>query len=103
MIREFGNENRISLAPAHNSSEPAEAACPVHSVDTGGRMNCMVSYIASPDVTTPPGELMYIEISFFGLSASRNKSWATTGVDMPSSIGPVTKMMRSFRRREKMS
>jgi hypothetical protein len=46
---------------------------------------------------------MYIEISFFGLSASRNSSWATTSVDMPSSTGPVTKMMRSFSRREKMS
>jgi hypothetical protein len=30
MMREFGNENRISLAPAASSSEPAEAACPVH-------------------------------------------------------------------------
>src|SRR5580658_8364123 len=103
MIREFGNENSISFAPAHNSSDPADAACPVHKVDTGGRMNCIVSYIARPDVTTPPGELMYIEISFFGFSASRNRSWATTRVDMPSSIGPVTKMMRSFKSREKMS
>ncbi len=75
----------------------------MHSVDTGGRMNCIVSYIARPEVTTPPGELMYIEISFFGFSASRNSSCATTSVDMPSSIGPVTKMMRSFSRREKMS
>ena len=40
-----------------------------------------------PDVTTPPGELMYIEISFFGFSASRNSSCATTRVAMPSSIG----------------
>jgi len=55
------------------------------------------------DVTTPPGELMYIEISFFGFSASRNRSCATTKVDMPSSTGPVKKMMRSFSRREKMS
>ena len=56
-----------------------------------------------PDVTTPPGELMYIEISFFGFSASRNSICATTSVAMPSSIGPVMKMMRSFRSREKMS
>ena len=48
----------------------------------------------------PPGELMYIEISFFGVSASRNRSCATTSVDIPSSIGPVMKMMRSFRSRE---
>src|SRR5258707_323726 len=56
-----------------------------------------------PDVTTPPGELMYIAISFFGLSASRNRSWATTRVDITSSTVPVMKMMRSFSRREKMS
>ena len=56
-----------------------------------------------PDVTTPPGELMYIEISFFGFSASRNRSCATTSVAIPSSIGPVMKMMRSLRSREKMS
>jgi hypothetical protein len=46
---------------------------------------------------------MYIEISFLGFSASRNRSCATTSVDMPSSTGPVRKMMRSFRSREKMS
>ena len=31
---------------------------------------------ARPAVTTPPGELMYIEISFFGFSASRNSNSA---------------------------
>ena len=46
---------------------------------------------------------MYIEISFFGFSASRNSSCATVSVDIPSSTGPVTKMMRSLRSREKMS
>ena len=56
-----------------------------------------------PDVTTPPGELMYIEISFFGFSASRNSSCATTSVATPSSMPPVMKMIRSFSRREKMS
>ena len=93
----------MSFWPAHSNSDAADAAWPVQSVETGGRMNCMVSYIASPEVTTPPGELMYIEISFFGFSASRNRSWATTKVAMPSSIGPVMKMMRSFRSLEKMS
>ena len=43
MMREFGSEKRMSFSPAASSSEPIEAACPVHSVDTGGRMNCMVS------------------------------------------------------------
>ena len=43
MMRAFGSAKRRSLAPAASSSEPIEAACPMHSVDTGGRMNCMVS------------------------------------------------------------
>jgi len=37
MMREFGSENRMSLAPAASSSEPAGSPCPVHSFDTGGR------------------------------------------------------------------
>ena len=53
-----------------------------------------------PAVTTPPGELMYMEISFFGFSASRNKSCMQTDAAMWSSMGPVTKMMRSLSRRE---
>ncbi len=39
-----------------------DAAWPMHKVAMGGRMNCMVSYTAMPEVTTPPGELMYMEI-----------------------------------------
>ena len=54
-------------------------------------------------MTTPPGLLMYMEISFFGFSASRKRSCATISVDMPSSIGPETKMIRSLSSREKMS
>ena len=53
-----------------------------------------------PAVTTPPGELMYMEISFLGFSASRNRSCMQIEAAMWSSIGPVTKMMRSFRSRE---
>ena len=55
MIRLFGSEKRMPLAPAVRSSDPAEAACPTQSVETGGRMYCMVSYIDRPEVTTPPG------------------------------------------------
>jgi hypothetical protein len=54
-------------------------------------------------VTTPPGELMYIEMSFEGFSLSRNSSWATMTEAMWSSTSPVTKMIRSRSRREKMS
>jgi hypothetical protein len=39
-------------------------------------------------------------MSFDGFSDSRNSSWATITEAMWSSISPVTKMMRSRRRRE---
>ena len=34
------------------------AASPMHSVETSGLMNCMVSKIDMPALTEPPGELM---------------------------------------------
>ena len=43
MMRALGRAKRRSLPPAASSSDPIEAACPVHSVETAGRMNCMVS------------------------------------------------------------
>ena len=54
-------------------------------------------------MTTPPGLLMYIEISFDGFSASRCSSCAITSVLIPSWTGPLTKTIRSFSSREKMS
>ena len=50
------------------------AACPTHSVLTEGLMKFIVSRIDKPDVTLPPGELIYNEISAFGSSDSKNKS-----------------------------
>ena len=55
---------------------------------------------ATGAVTTPPGELMYMLISFFGFSDSRNSNCATMREAMLSSTTPVTKMMRSLRSRE---
>ena len=43
---------------------------------------------------------MYMEISFFGFSASRNRSCAVISEATWSSMGPVTKTMRSLSRRE---
>ena len=48
-------ENRKPFAPAVRRSEPIEAAIPIHIVDTAGRMYRMVSYIARPAETDPPG------------------------------------------------
>src|SRR5262245_61492921 len=53
-----------------------------------------------PEVTTPPGELMYMAISFLGLSASRKSSCMQIEAATSSLIGLDRKMMRSFSRRE---
>lgn len=56
-----------------------------------------------PAVTNPPGELMYMYTGFSGASASKNNSWAVTSEAMLSLTSPWTHMIRSRRRREKMS
>jgi hypothetical protein len=76
------------------------AASPVQSVETSGLMNCIVSYIAIPAETLPPGELMYRWMSLSGFSLSRNSSCATTRFAIASWIGPTRKITRSLRRRE---
>jgi len=76
------------------------AAKPVHSVDTSGRMNCIVSYTAMPAYTEPPGELMYSEMSLSGLSDSRNSNWATIRLADCSVTSPTKKITRSLSRRE---
>ncbi|MNL34189.1 hypothetical protein D3C87_1561490 [compost metagenome] len=58
MIEALGRTARCPASPAARISVAAEAAMPMHSVPTGARMNCIVSYMASADVTTPPGELI---------------------------------------------
>src|SRR3989344_1650534 len=63
----------------------------------------MVSRIARPAETEPPGEFIYSEISFFGSSDWRNRSWAITVLATASSIGPPRKTTPSFKRREQIS
>jgi hypothetical protein len=87
-------------SPAASRKLPIDAAWPMQTVATLGRMYAMVSWIARPAVTTPPGELMYMKMSFFGFSDSRKRSWAVTSEAIWSSIGPVMKMIRSRSRRE---
>ena len=43
MMREFGSAKRLPFAPAASKNAPMLAARPMHSVDTSGLMNCMVS------------------------------------------------------------
>lgn len=67
-----------------------------------------------PAVTLPPGELMYIEIGFSGLSASRKRSCATINALIWSSTYmsekvfdrytvPFRHIIRSLSNREKIS
>src|SRR3569832_1448750 len=100
MTRELGNENRLPLAPAARRKAPIEAARTVQSVDTSGLMNCLVSLIAKPAETVPPGELMYKEISLSGFSLSRNSYCATTRLAVWSLTGPTRKITRSFSNHE---
>jgi len=46
------------LVPASSRNAANDAAWPMQIVETSGLMNCMVSYTANPDATSPPGELM---------------------------------------------
>ena len=62
-----------------------------------------MSKIARPAVTTPPGQLIYMKMFFFGFSDSRNSNCAVTRLAIWSSIGPVVEMIRSRSSREKMS
>ena len=43
MTREFGSAKRLPLAPAASRNAPMLAAMPMHSVETSGLMNCIVS------------------------------------------------------------
>ena len=73
------------------------AAWPIHTVETSGLIYSIVSYIDNPDVTTPPGEFIYMDISFFGFSASRNSNCAQTREAKLSSTGPTRKIILSLR------
>lgn len=66
-------------------------------------MYCIVSYIAIPAVTDPPGELMYREIGLVLLSASRNRRDATIIDDVGSVTSPFSRMILSLSSRENMS
>ena len=60
MIRALVSATRMPGSPAASRKLPIEAAWPMQTVPTRGRIYCIVSWIAMPAVTTPPGELMYM-------------------------------------------
>ena len=62
----FGSTNLRPGAPAESRMEPIDAARPEQIVDTGLLTDNIVSYIANPAVTCPPGLLMISWISFPG-------------------------------------
>ena len=62
MTRECGKASRLPFAPPTSSREPIEAARPTLIVETSALTCRMVSNIAKPAVTEPPGLLMYMYI-----------------------------------------
>ena len=58
-------------------------------------MYSIVSRIANPADTDPPGELIYRSIGFSGLSASRKRSCAVMMAETSSVTGPFRHMIRS--------
>ena len=76
------------------------AVMPTQMVDTGGRTSSIVSYIARPELMTPPGLLMYRLISLSASSRSRKSSWAMITLAIISLMGVPMKTIRSLRSRE---
>ena len=104
MMRACGRAYRFPLVPAAASMKhPMLAAKPMQMVLTGEVMCFIVSYIARPADTLPPGQLRYTLMSFPGLSASRKSSCAMTTFATSSSISVPRKMMRSMSSRENTS
>ena len=58
MTLECGKQKRLPLAPAESSTAAMDAAMPTQMVETCGLIKFMVSRIARPEYTSPPGELM---------------------------------------------
>ena len=79
---EFGRAYLLPLVPAVRSIAPIDAAIPIHTVTTSHFTYCMVSYIAIPAVTDPPGELTYITISLSGSCFSRYSICATMTLEV---------------------
>lgn len=67
-----------------------------YQVATGGKIYCIVSYIANPAVTLPPGEFIYIWIGLLLDSDCKNNNCATINELNGSWIGPIKHMIRSF-------
>ena len=97
---EFGRHRRLPLAPLDSSTAAIEAHSPRQMVDTSHLMKSIVSRMARPAVTEPPGELMYREMSLSGSALSRCSSCATTELATLSSICSPRKITRSLSRRE---
>ena len=55
----FGSAYLFPFAPLVRRIAPILAAIPTQIVETSGLTYCIVSYIANPALTEPPGELIY--------------------------------------------
>ena len=93
----------MPFAPAHRRNCPIDAAIPMHVVATSHGTKFIVSKIAIPAYTEPPGEFMYREMSFSGLSAASRSNLALMSLASGSVTSAPRNTMRSWRRRSNTS
>eukprot|EP00418_Pyrodinium_bahamense_P087613 CAMPEP_0179074610 /NCGR_PEP_ID=MMETSP0796-20121207/33173_1 /TAXON_ID=73915 /ORGANISM="Pyrodinium bahamense, Strain pbaha01" /LENGTH=243 /DNA_ID=CAMNT_0020771835 /DNA_START=150 /DNA_END=881 /DNA_ORIENTATION=+ len=96
IIREFGRLLRLPFVPAASRKDPMDAANPKQTVLTSHGMNCIVSKMAMPAETDPPGELMYIVMSSSSDSLARYSICAMSTCAISSLTSPPRMMMRSW-------
>ena len=58
MILELGSDLLFPFVPAESKKAPMDAAIPKHTVFTSHGMYCIVSKMANPACTEPPGLLI---------------------------------------------
>ena len=99
ITRACGVAYRLPGVPALRRNWPIEAAIPIATVATSLGTHCMVSKIAMPAVTDPPGLLMYSQMSLVGSSAARRSICAQIAFALSSRTSEPRKMIRSLSRR----
>src|SRR6266542_4969073 len=98
-MRALAVARRRPLVPPASSTDAIEAARPEQVVATGQARLAMVSKIASPARTSPPGEFTRRSTGWSGSSCSRNSRRAMTSLASSVVTGPDSMTTRRRRRR----
>jgi hypothetical protein len=97
---ELGRQYLLPLSPPESNTVAMLAAIPKQIVDISQFTRFIVSYIARPELITPPGLLIYTLIPLSGSSLSKYSSWAIITFAIGSDIGVPRKIILSLSKRE---